>query len=47
MECIQRSCAASLADALDVQAKITGDFMASKACRAGAIGPEYARTMEV
>jgi len=47
MECIQRSCAASLADALDVQSKISGDFMSSKECRAGRVGQEYARTMEI
>jgi hypothetical protein len=47
MECIQRSCAASLRDALDVQSIISGDFMASKECRAGRVGQEFARTMEV
>jgi hypothetical protein len=47
MECIQRSCAASLAEALDVQSKISGDFMASKECRAGRVGQEYSRTMEI
>jgi enoyl-CoA hydratase/carnithine racemase/3-hydroxyacyl-CoA dehydrogenase len=47
MECVQRSCAAPLADALAIQAKLTGAFMASKACRAGAIGAEYSKTMEI
>jgi enoyl-CoA hydratase/carnithine racemase len=47
MLCIQKSCAAILTDALAVQAKISGDFMTSKECRAGRVGQEYARTMEV
>ena len=47
MECVQRSCGAPLAEALAIQAKITGEFMVSKACRAGAIGAEYSKTMEV
>ena len=47
MECVQRSCGATLADALGVQAKISGDFMTSKVCRAGAVGAEYSKTMEV
>ena len=47
MECIQRSCGAPLSEALALQSKISGDFMASKECRAGRVGQEYARTMEV
>jgi enoyl-CoA hydratase len=47
MECVQRSCAAPLADALAVQAKISGDFMTSKVCRGGAVGADYSKTMEV
>lgn len=47
VECVQVSCAASLAEALGIQAKISGDFMTSKACRGGAVGAEYSRTMEV
>jgi hypothetical protein len=47
MECVQRACGASLAEALNVQAKIAGEFLASKACRTGRVGQEYARTMEV
>jgi enoyl-CoA hydratase/carnithine racemase/3-hydroxyacyl-CoA dehydrogenase len=47
MECVQRACGASLADALTVQSKISGDFMTSKACRSGAVGTEYTKTMVV
>jgi len=47
MECVQRACGAPLAEALDVQATISGAFMASKTCRGGAVGMEYAKTMEV
>jgi enoyl-CoA hydratase/carnithine racemase/3-hydroxyacyl-CoA dehydrogenase len=47
MDCIQKSCGVPLAEALEVQSKISGDFMTSKECRAGRVGQEYARTMEV
>ena len=47
MECVQRSCAVPLAEALGVEALLAGAFMASKACRAGAIGEEFSKTMEV
>jgi hypothetical protein len=47
MDCIQRSCGVPLAEALAVQSKVSGDFMTSKECRAGRVGQEYARTMEV
>ncbi|HET9952055.1 MAG TPA: hypothetical protein VFS09_09700 [Candidatus Eisenbacteria bacterium] len=47
MECVRRSCGAPLAEALAIQARLSGEFMASKACRAGAIGAEYSKTMEV
>lgn len=47
MECIQRSCGTTLAEAISVQAALSGQFLASKACRAGRVGQEYSRTMEV
>jgi enoyl-CoA hydratase/carnithine racemase len=47
MECIQRACAVPLGEAMAVQATLSGDFLASKACRAGRVGQEYSRTMEV
>jgi enoyl-CoA hydratase/carnithine racemase len=46
-KCIQDACGASLADALDIQSKHSGDFMLSKACLGGAVGAEYAKTMKV
>ena len=47
VECVRRSCDVPLAEALDVQARVSGEFMTSKECRAGAVGMEYAKTMEV
>jgi len=47
VDCIQQSCGATLADALEIQARISGKFMTSKECRSGRVGQEYARTMEV
>jgi enoyl-CoA hydratase/carnithine racemase/3-hydroxyacyl-CoA dehydrogenase len=47
MECVHRACGASLAEALEIQAKISGEFMASKACRGGVVGAEYSKTMDV
>ncbi len=43
--CVQAACGVSLADALVVQAKLSGAFMTSKACQKGAVGAEYAKTM--
>jgi len=47
LECIQQSCGATLAEALTIQSKISGDFMTSKECRHGRVGQEFTRTMEV
>ena len=47
MVCIQRACGVPLSEAIAVQAKISGDFMASKECRAGRVGQEYSRTNEL
>ncbi|MHC4931926.1 MAG: enoyl-CoA hydratase-related protein [Planctomycetota bacterium] len=46
-KCIQDACGATLADALDIQSKHSGDFMLSKACQSGAVGAEYTKTMKV
>lgn len=43
--CIAQACAVPAADALALQARIAGEFLASKACRAGRVGAEYARVM--
>ncbi len=45
LRCIEDSCHASAAEALDVQARHAADFLASPACRAGRVGAERARTM--
>lgn len=47
MDSIQRSCGVALSDALRVQSEISGAFMTSKECRAGRVGQDYARVMEV
>ena len=47
MDCIQRSCAVPCSEALGVQSEASGAFMATKECRGGRVGQEYARTMEV
>lgn len=46
-ECIQRACAAPLDEALTIQSRLSGDFLASKACRHGHVGSEHRKTMEV
>jgi enoyl-CoA hydratase/carnithine racemase len=45
LDCVQRSCAATLSEALPLQARIAAEFLASAACREGRVGAEYARTM--
>ena len=47
MATIQDSCGVVLPEALEVQARHCGDFLASPPCKKGAIGAEYARTMKV
>jgi enoyl-CoA hydratase/carnithine racemase len=47
IECVQQTCALPLAEALEVQAKISADFLASATCREGQVGAEYTRTMAV
>ncbi|HEU4334483.1 MAG TPA: enoyl-CoA hydratase-related protein [Candidatus Eisenbacteria bacterium] len=47
VECVRRACVAPLADALGIQAKVSGGFFTSKECRAGRVGQEYSRTMDV
>ncbi|HWR83152.1 MAG TPA: enoyl-CoA hydratase-related protein [Candidatus Deferrimicrobium sp.] len=46
-DCIRQSCAVPLSEALTVQAKMAGHFMADKYCRQGRIGSEAVRTMVV
>ncbi len=47
MKCIQDSCGATLADAVTIQAKHSGDFMVTAACNKGRIGAEYTKTMAI
>jgi enoyl-CoA hydratase/carnithine racemase/3-hydroxyacyl-CoA dehydrogenase len=47
MECIQRSCAVPLAEALGVQARLSAAFMTSAACRSGVVGADYSKTVLV
>lgn len=45
LECVRASCAVPVERALDVQARIAADFLASADCRRGAVGAEAARVM--
>ncbi len=45
MDNVQASCGATLAEALDVQAKHSAEFMTTAFCRKGRVGGEYARTV--
>jgi enoyl-CoA hydratase/carnithine racemase len=47
MVSVQRSCHATLNEALDVQTKLSADFMTTTHCRKGRVGAEYARTAVV
>jgi enoyl-CoA hydratase/carnithine racemase/3-hydroxyacyl-CoA dehydrogenase len=47
MSTIQGSCGTPLAEALDVQARHSGDFMVTKYCRKGVVGGEYTKTVKV
>jgi enoyl-CoA hydratase/carnithine racemase len=46
-DCITRACAATAAEALDLQARIAAEFLASAPCRAGRVGQEASRILEV
>jgi enoyl-CoA hydratase/carnithine racemase/3-hydroxyacyl-CoA dehydrogenase len=46
-DCIQRACAVPLAEALGVQARLSGAFMVSTACRSGVVGADYSKTVLV
>ncbi len=47
IDCIERSCAVPVAEALGVQADIAADFLAGELCKRGAVGMEYAKTMKL
>jgi enoyl-CoA hydratase/carnithine racemase/3-hydroxyacyl-CoA dehydrogenase len=47
LACARSAGGASLADALDLQARQAAEFLAGPACRAGAVGAEYVKTTKV
>ncbi len=47
LDCIDQSCSTTLAEALGTQAEHSAGFMISPACRKGAIGAMYKKTMAV
>jgi enoyl-CoA hydratase/carnithine racemase len=47
IECMQKAGALPVSEALDVQANLAAEFLASDTCRSGTVGAEYARTMAV
>ena len=47
LDCVRESCEASLSDALLVQSKHSGEFIASKECVKGTIGSLLNKTMQV
>jgi hypothetical protein len=47
LDCVRAACGTNLANALEVQAKQSGGFMASKACMRGTVGSMYQKTVKV
>ena len=47
IDCVVESCGATIADALDIQARHSAGFMVTKPCLKGRIGAEYTKTMKV
>jgi len=47
LETIRHACSVPLSEALDVQARHSGDFTVTSFCKEGSIGAEYAKTMKV
>ena len=45
VETVVAACGATLADALEVQARHSAAFMVSPTCREGVVGGDYAKTM--
>jgi hypothetical protein len=45
LENIRSSCGVGLAEAISVQAKHSGQFMVSSACKGGRIGADYKKTV--
>lgn len=47
VECVQASCGVPLAEALDVQAKISSEFLCGPIAKKGSVGQEYAKTNRI
>jgi len=47
MDCVREAGGVSLDDALDLQARMAAEFLASAECRKGAVGADYTKTMKV
>ena len=47
VECVQASCGVPLAEALDVQARLSSAFLAGPVAGRGAVGQEYAKTVRI
>ena len=47
MDCVKGGCGVPLAQALDVQAKISGDFMVTPTCMGGVVGTDFQKTMKI
>jgi hypothetical protein len=47
MDCIQKSCAAPLSEALSIQSRHSGSFMTTPECKQGSIGAEFTKVMTV
>jgi enoyl-CoA hydratase/carnithine racemase len=47
LDCIRESCGTSLAEALEMQAKHSAEFMSSRFCQKGVIGAEAVKVMNV
>jgi len=47
LDCVKASCGATLADAITIQAKLSGEFMKTPACKKGRVGTEFSKTMAV
>ena len=45
--CVQASCGVPLAEALDVQTKLSSEFLAGPIARKGAVGQDYAKTVRI
>jgi enoyl-CoA hydratase/carnithine racemase/3-hydroxyacyl-CoA dehydrogenase len=47
MDCIQKSCAAPLSEALSIQSRHSGGFMTTPECKQGSIGGDFTKVMTV